>query len=124
MRCWWIKVKKEHLYSHYYEMIIIQVKSENSIRLSSTLYVSKLEINLLSRKQMCKIRLHKSFDQHCLQMYDKHSKTIIKVSEWDKVYIIKYIAKSLNEFVLISIMHTSHSKIIFSVAASDASLHI
>ncbi len=35
MRCQQIKVKKEHLYSHYYEVIIIQVKSENSVRLSS-----------------------------------------------------------------------------------------
>ena len=57
-------------------------------------------------------------------MYDKHSKTIIKVSEWDKVYIIKYIAKSLNEFALISVMYTSHLKIIFSVIASDTSLYI
>ena len=57
-------------------------------------------------------------------MYDKHSKTIIETSEWDKVYIIKYIAKSLNEFVLISTVHTSHSEIIFSVIALNVSLHV
>jgi len=34
-------------------------------------------------------------------MYNKHSKTIIEISEWDEVYIVKYIAKNLNEFVLI-----------------------
>ena len=56
-------------------------------------------------------------------MCDKHSKTIIEASEQDRVYIIKYIAKSLNEFVLISAIHTLHSEIIFSAAASDVSLH-
>ena len=57
-------------------------------------------------------------------MCDKHSKTIIEVSEQDRVYIIKYIAKSLNEFALISIMYTLHLKIIFSVTALDASLYV
>ena len=56
-------------------------------------------------------------------MCNKHSKTIIEASEQDRVYIIKYIAKSLNEFVLISAIHTLHSEIIFSAAASDVSLH-
>ncbi len=57
-------------------------------------------------------------------MYDKHNKTIIEVSEQDKVYIVKYIAKSLNEFALISAMYTSHLEIIFSVIALDISLHV
>jgi len=73
---------------------------------------------------MCKIKLHKSFDQHCFQMYDKHSKTIIEISEQNKVYIIKYIAKSLNEFVLISAIYISHSETVFSAAALDASLYV
>ncbi len=57
-------------------------------------------------------------------MYNKHSKIIIETSEQNEVYIVKYIIKSLNEFVLIFIVHTLHSEIIFSAAASDASLHI
>ncbi len=57
-------------------------------------------------------------------MYDKHSKTIIEMLKQDKVYIIKYIAKSLNEFALIFTVYTSHSKIIFSAIALDASLYI
>jgi len=73
---------------------------------------------------MCKMKLHKSFNQHCLQMCNKHSKTIIEASEQDEVYIVKYIAKSLNEFALISAVHTSHSEIIFSAAASDASSYV
>ena len=50
MRHQQIKVKKRHLYSYYCEVIIIQVRSENSVRLSSTLYVSELEVNLFSEK--------------------------------------------------------------------------
>jgi len=57
-------------------------------------------------------------------MYDKHSKTIIEVLEWDKVYIVKYIAKSFNEFILIFAVYTSHLKIIFSIIASDISLYV
>ncbi len=56
-------------------------------------------------------------------MCDKHSKTIIEVLKWDKIYIIKYIAKSLNEFALISAVYTLHSETAFLTAASDASLH-
>jgi len=57
-------------------------------------------------------------------MCNKHSKTIIEALEWDEVYIVKHIVKSLNEFALISIVHTSHSEIIFSVTASDTSSHV
>jgi len=57
-------------------------------------------------------------------MCDKHSKTIIEALKQNEVYIVKYIAKSLNEFALIFTVHTSHSEIIFSVTASDASSHV
>jgi len=57
-------------------------------------------------------------------MCDKHNKTIIKASEQDKVYIVKYIAKSFSEFTLILAMHTSHSEIVFSVTASNISSHV
>ncbi len=57
-------------------------------------------------------------------MYNKHNKTIIEALEQDKVYIINYIVKSLNEFILIFTVYTSHSEIIFSVITSDTSLHI
>jgi len=56
-------------------------------------------------------------------MCDKHSKIIIEASEQDEVYIVKYIAKSLNEFVLISAVHTLHSETAFLTAALDISLY-
>ena len=52
-------------------------------------------------------------------MYNKHNKTIIEALKQDRVYIIKYIAKSLNEFTLISAIYTLHLKTVFSVTASD-----
>ncbi len=57
-------------------------------------------------------------------MCNKHSKTIIEVLKQDEVYIIKYIAKSLNEFALIFIVYTLHSEIIFFVIALNISLYI
>ncbi len=57
-------------------------------------------------------------------MCDKHGKTIIEAPEQGKVYIIKYIAKSLNEFALISAVYTSHSEAAFSATALDTSLHV
>jgi len=57
-------------------------------------------------------------------MYDKYNKTIIKVLKQDEVYIIKYIIKNLNEFILIFTIYTSHSETVFSAAALDTSLHI
>jgi len=57
-------------------------------------------------------------------MCDKHNKTIIKTLKQDEVYIIKYIAKSFNKFVLISVMYTLHSEIVFSVTALNVSSHI
>jgi len=45
-----IKVEKEHLYFYICEMIIMQIDSENSIKLSSTFYVFELEINLFLKK--------------------------------------------------------------------------
>jgi len=57
-------------------------------------------------------------------MYNKHNKTIIEALKQDKVYIIKYIIKSFNEFVLISTIYISYSEIVFSAIASDASLYV
>jgi len=56
-------------------------------------------------------------------MYNKYSKTIIEASEQDEVYIVKYIAKSFNEFALISAVHILHSETAFLTAALDISLH-
>ncbi len=57
-------------------------------------------------------------------MYNKYNKIIIEALKWDKVYIIKYIVKSLNEFTLISTIYTSHSETVFSVTALDISSYI
>jgi len=57
-------------------------------------------------------------------MYNKHSKIIIKALKQDKVYIIKYIIKSLNEFVLISVIYILHLKTVFFAAALNVSLYV
>ncbi len=57
-------------------------------------------------------------------MYNKYSKTIIEALKQDKVYIIKYIAKNLNEFTLIFAIYTSHLKTVFSATALNVSLYV
>ena len=57
-------------------------------------------------------------------MCDKHSKTIIKMLKWDRVYIVKYITKSFNKFILIFTVYILHSETVFSVIALDASLYV
>jgi len=83
----------------------MQNKNENSVLLSSTLYVLKLKVNLLSEKKMCKKKLLKYFDYKSLYIQNKSRKLILKVFKKEKVYIIKYILNNLNEFILLSIMH-------------------
>ena len=103
----------------------MQDESKNFVNLSSTLYVFKLKINLLLRKQMCKMRLHESFNQYSLYIQNKHNKIMIKASEQDDIYIIKYIAKNLNEFVLLSIIYASFNlKTVLSARKLNTNLQI
>ncbi len=57
-------------------------------------------------------------------MYNKYSKTIIEALKQDKIYIIKYIAKNLNEFTLIFAIYTLHLKTVFSATALNVSLYV
>ena len=50
IRCWWIKIKRKHLYFCYYEIIIMQDKKKIFVNLSLMLYVFKLRINFFCLK--------------------------------------------------------------------------
>ncbi len=50
-------------------------------------------------------RLLKYFDYKNLYMQNKSKKLMLKASEKEKVYIVKYILNNLNEFTLLSVMH-------------------
>ncbi len=49
-------------------------RHKNSVKLSSVLHVSKLEINLLSERRMCEKGLQESFNDKDLYMHDKREK--------------------------------------------------
>jgi len=83
----------------------MQNKNENSVFLSSTLYVLKLEVNLLSEKKMCKKKLFKYFNYKNLYMQNKSRKLMLKVFKKERIYIVKYILNNLNEFTLLSVIH-------------------
>ena len=49
----------------------MQNHHENSVKLFSILHVSKLEVNLLFERRMCKKDLQESFDNKDLYMHNK-----------------------------------------------------
>ncbi len=99
-----IKVEEEKLYVNHCDTAIMQDHHENSVKLSSVLHVSKLEMNLLSERRMCEKNLQESFDDKDLYMHDKWRKQMIETLECEDVYIVKRIANDLDEFALLSAM--------------------
>jgi len=55
-------------------------------------------------------------------MYNKCNKIIIKASEQDEIYIIKYIIKNFNKFILIFTIYTLHLETVFSAVVLNVSL--
>jgi len=99
-----IKVEKEKLYVNHCDTAVMQDHPENSVKLFSVLHVSKLEINILFEKRMCKKDLQESFDNKDLYMHDKQRKQMIETLKCKDVYIVKRIANDLDEFALLSAM--------------------
>lgn len=115
-----IKVEERRLYVNYYDTVTMQNKNENSVLLSSTLYVLKLEVNLLSKKKMCEKGLLKYFNHKSLYMQNKSVKLMLKASEKEEVYIVKHISSDLDEFALLSVMHVqSELKVTLSEACEN-----
>ncbi len=100
-----IKVGGGRLYSNYYGTVTMRDKDGNSVLLSSTLYVPKLGVNLLSGKKMCEKGLLGYFDHKGLYMRNKSGKLMLEASEEGGVYIVKHISSGLDEFALLSAMH-------------------
>ena len=99
-----IKVEERKLYINHCDTAVMQDHHENSVKLSSVLHVSKLKVNFLSERRMCKKDLQESFDDKDLYMHDKQEKQMIEILECEDVYIVKRIANNLDEFALLSIM--------------------
>jgi len=99
-----IKVEEKKLYVNHCDTAVMQNHHKNSVKLSSVLHVSKLEMNLLSERRMCKKDLQESFDDKDLYMHDKRRKQMIEILECKDVYIVKRIANNLDEFALLSAM--------------------
>jgi len=120
-----IKVREKRLYFNYYGTVTMQDKDGNSVLLSSTLYVLKLEVNLLSGKKMCEKGLLGYFDYKDLYMQNKSKKLMLEASEEGRVYIVKHISSGLDEFALLSAMHVqSKPKITLSEACENLQVQI
>lgn len=96
-----IKVGGGRLYADYRGTVTMRDQAGNSILLSSVLYVPKLGVNLLSGKRMCEKGLQGSFDHQGLYMRNRLGKLMLEAPEQGGVYVVKHIAKGLNEFALL-----------------------
>ncbi len=99
-----IKVEEKKLYVNHCNTAVMQNHHENSVKLFSVLHVSKLEMNLLFERRMCKKDLQESFDDKDLYMHDKWEKQMIETLKCENIYIVKRIANDLDEFALLSVM--------------------
>ncbi len=100
----------------------MQDHHENSVKLSSVLYVSKLKMNLLSERRMYEKDLQESFDDKDLYMHDKWEKQMIETLECENIYIVERIANDLDEFALLSAMQRDVSSA-FSAMHSSMNLN-
>ncbi len=99
-----IKVEEKKLYINHCNTAVMQDHHENSVKLFSVLHVSKLKMNLLSKRRMYEKDLQESFDDKDLYMHDKQEKQMIKTLKCENIYIVKRIANDLDEFALLSVM--------------------
>ena len=98
-----IKIGEERLYSDKCDLTCVRDK-KSRIRLITTLYVSNLEVNLLSMRRLCEMKLKESFDENVLYMRDRRERLVLRTFACNDVYIIDKITKKLNEIVLIAVM--------------------
>ena len=71
----------------------MRAKNENLTVLSKVLFVSDLEVNLMSARRMCSTtELQGSFSEHCLWLNNHHSNTVLEAPVREGVYIVKQLA--------------------------------
>ena len=98
----YIKVGGGRLVADYCGTAIMRDEKGNSVKLSSVLYVPNLGVNLLSGRRMCEKGLRGSFNEHSLLMHDSKGKLLLEAGESGGVYIVKKVAKGLDEFAMIA----------------------
>jgi len=116
-----IKVEERKLYVNHCDTAVMQDHHENSVKLFFVLHVSKLEMNLLSKRRMYEKDLQESFDDKNLYMHNKREKQMIETLECKNVYIVERIANNLDEFALLSAMQCDISSA-FSTMHSSMNL--
>ena len=88
-----IKVEGGKLYSDQCSTAVMCAKDRNLTVLSKVLFVSDLEVNLMSARRMCSTtELQGSFSEHCLWLNNRHGNTVLEASVREGVYIVKWLA--------------------------------
>ena len=98
-----IKIEEKILFSNQCETAIMKIKTDEC-HLTKVLYVSDLEINLLSDKRLIKKKLKRSFDDNDLYMHNKQNVKVLTTPARENIYIVNQIKFELNELALTVIM--------------------
>ena len=92
-----IKVGGGRLYLTQRGTIRIKDISRSQIKLKDVLYVLELEINLLSKRKLCKEELTGYFNNKKMYYQDRLGNTIIEATEKDGVYVLDKITATYND---------------------------
>ena len=92
-----IKVGGGRLYANQCGTAVLRAPDGNEALLVNVLYVSSLEVNLLSGRKLCQRGLIGHFNERHLWLDDKQGKRVIQAKEYRGVYIVSAITKDFEE---------------------------
>lgn len=80
---------------------MMRMINEQSV-LRDVLYVSNLDVNLLSEKKLCVNDLKESFDKNELYLHNNKGRQVLRASNRRRLYIVNKISPQLNKYALIA----------------------
>ena len=112
-----IKVEKKKLYSDQRDMTIMKAK-DDECELRKTLYVSDLEVNLLSARRLIKKSFKSSFDDNDLYMHTTNDTKVLRAIAQDDVYIVDKISSQIDDIALSAVLTSDTNELIEVISST------
>ena len=112
-----IKVEEKKLYSDQRDMTIMKAK-DDECELRKTLYVSDLEVNLLSARRLIKKNLKSNFDDKNLYMHITNDTKVLKAIAQDDVYIVNKISSQIDDIALSTVFTNDTNELIEVISST------
>ena len=112
-----IKVEERKLYSNQRDMTIMKAK-DDECELRKTLYVSDLEVNLLSARRLIKKNFKSSFDDKNLYMHITNDTKVFKAIAQNDVYIVDKISSQIDDIALSAILTSDTNELIEVISST------